>query len=255
MLFDTHCHLNDQQFQSDVEDVIQRARSAGVQNIIIPGVDVASSEQAIALAEQHDGLYAAVGVHPESLKDLPPGELDRVKELARHPKVVAIGEIGLDYYWDVAPRPFQQEIFRKQIQIARETGLPIIIHNRDATEDTVQIIEEDCKDVIGVMHCFTGSFETAQRCIKQGFYISFGGPVTFKNAANVRDVAVHIPDEALLIETDSPYLAPHPNRGKRNEPAHVALVADKLAEIRGQTIEDLSRMTRANALRLFSRIG
>lgn len=254
MLFDTHCHLNDEQFDEDIEAVIKGAIAAGITNIVIPGVDVRSSERAIALAERHAGLYAAVGVHPESLKELPPDALAQIRSLTAHPKVVAIGEIGLDYYWDVAPRPYQQEVFRKQIELAREVGLPIIIHNRDATEDTVRILEEDCDGVNGVMHCFTGSFETAQRCIKRGFYISFGGPVTFKNAENVRKTAMQIPDDSLLIETDAPYLAPHPNRGKRNVPAHVSLVAEKLAEIRGQSIEHLQTITRQNAMRLFGRV-
>jgi TatD DNase family protein len=254
MLFDTHCHLNDAQFEEDVEDVIRRAIAVGVMNIVIPGVDVASSKKAIALAETHEGIYAAVGVHPESLLDLPGDTLETIRALTKHPKVVAIGEIGLDYHWDVAPREYQQEVFRQQIQMARDVGLPILIHNRDATEDTVRIIEHDCGGVIGVMHCFTGSFETAKRCIAQGFYISFGGPVTFKNAENVRDVAKQIPNDALLVETDAPYLAPHPNRGTRNEPAHVSLVAQKLAEVRGQSIEVLAHMTRQNALRLFPNI-
>jgi TatD DNase family protein len=255
MLFDTHCHLNDSQFDEDVEAVIEAASAAGITNIVIPGVDVSSSEKAIAIAERHVGIYAAVGVHPESLKDLPPDALDRIRSLTAHPKVAAIGEIGLDYYWDVAPRAFQQEIFRLQIELARDVGLPIIIHNRDATEDTVRILEEDCSGVTGVMHCFTGSFETAQRCIQRGFYISFGGPVTFKNAENVRKTAAQIPDDSLLIETDAPYLAPHPNRGKRNVPAHVALVAEKLAEVRGQSLEHLQNVTRQNAMALFGRIG
>jgi TatD DNase family protein len=255
MLFDTHCHLFDERFTDDVEEVIERALAAGVRYMVVPGVDAATSRQAIALAERYPEVYAAVGIHPESLKDLPESEFDEIEELAKHPKVVAIGEIGLDYYWDVAPREVQQDVFRRQIDLARRTGLPIVIHNRDATEDTVRIIEQDSAGVVGVMHCFTGSWETAQRCLKKGFYISYGGPVTFKNAENVRKAATQIPDDFLLVETDSPYLTPHPYRGQRNEPARVALVAEKLAEIRGQTYEQVAEMTLQNGLRLFHKIG
>ncbi len=255
MLFDTHCHLNDEQFKDDVADVLQRARAEGVTNIVVPGVDATSSERAILLAEKYDGVYAAVGIHPESLKDLPETELDKIRALTRHEKVVAIGEIGLDYYWDVAPRTFQQEIFAAQIDLAAETGLPILIHNRDATEDTVRMVKAAPRGVQGVMHCFTGSIETALECINKGFFISFGGPVTFKNAVNVQKTATQIPDEWLVVETDSPYLSPHPFRGKRNEPARVRLVAEKLAELRGQEFSELESLTMANALRLFPKIG
>lgn len=255
MLFDSHCHLFDEQFEQDVEDVVQRAREAGVHYMVVPAVDVKTSEAAIRLAEKYEGIYAAVGIHPESLNDLRDSDFAAVESLAKHPKVVAIGEIGLDYYWNVAPREVQMNVFRRHIEIARRTDLPIIIHNRDATQDTVDIIEQDCSGVIGVMHCFTGSWETAQRCIRKGFYISFGGPATFKNAEGVRKAAKEIPDDSLLIETDSPYLSPHPFRGKRNEPARVALVAEKLAEVREQTYDSLAKQTTQNGLRLFSKIG
>ncbi len=255
MLFDTHCHLNDAQFEDDIEEVFERAREAGVTHIVVPGVDVPSSERAIRLAERFAGVYAAVGIHPESLADLSDSALDEIRALTSHPKVVAIGEIGLDYYWDVAPRPYQQEVFAAQINLANETGLPIIIHNRDATEDTVRMVEEAPAAVTGVMHCFTGSYETAMQCIRKGFYISFGGPVTFKNAVNVQKTATQIPDQSLFVETDSPYLSPHPLRGKRNEPARVRLVAEKLAELRGQSVEELAAITMKNALSMFQRIG
>jgi TatD DNase family protein len=254
MLFDTHCHLNAEQFEDDLEAVIQRAREAGVTDIVVPGVDAESSRRAIAIAEQHEGIYAAVGVHPEVLDRVSWTELDTIAELASHPKVVAIGEIGLDYYWNVAPREVQQEWLRRQIELAAELRLPVVIHNRDATADTVSLLEETCPGrVTGVMHCFTGSYEIAQRCIKIGFFISYGGPVTFKNAHNVRETAARIPLDRLVVETDSPYLTPHPYRGKRNEPARVRLVAEKLAELHGRTVEEIEEITYANALRLFPR--
>lgn len=255
MLFDTHCHLNDEQFKDDVEAVLERAHAEGVTRIVVPGVDVASSERAIRLAERFEGVYAAVGIHPESLDNLPGGVLDEIESLTTHEKVVAIGEIGLDYYWDVAPREFQQEVFAAQIELAKKRALPIIIHNRDATEDTVRLVEAAPDEVKGVMHCFTGSVETAKRCIEKGFFISFGGPVTFKNAVNVQKTAAQIPHEWLLVETDSPYLSPHPLRGKRNEPARVKLVAEKLAELREQEFSTLVAETTENALKLFHKIG
>lgn len=254
MLFDTHCHLNDEQFQEDLDEVFHRATAAGVTRIVVPGVDVPSSERAIRLAEKFEPVYAAVGIHPESLKDLSDSVFDQIRDLARHEKVVAIGEIGLDYHWDVAPRETQREVFARQIDLAADTSLPIIIHNREATEDTVQMVMAAPDHVVGIMHCFTGSVETAQQCIEKGFFISFGGPVTFKNAVNVQHTAVEIPDEWLLVETDSPYLSPHPLRGKRNEPARVKLVAEKLAELRGQSLDEIASITMANALRLFHKM-
>lgn len=255
MLFDTHCHLNDEQFAPDLAEVIERARDRGVTRVVVPGVDIESSVAAVTIAQTHDGVFAAVGVHPESLGRLPDvnAALDRIAELAQHRKVVAIGEIGLDYYWDTAPRDVQRDVLRRQLRMARALGLPAIIHNRDATEDTVHILEtEQGPDLTGVMHCFTGSYETAERCMAAGFYISFGGPLTFRNARHIPEVAARIPADRLLIETDAPYLTPHPHRGKRNEPGHVLLVAEKLAEIRQQTVEDLIRLTADNGLRLFS---
>ena len=217
-------------------------------------MDVATSKSAIELAERHDFIYAAVGIHPEAANGITDADLAIIAQLARHQKVVAIGEIGLDYYWDTAPRDVQQQVLRRQIQLAKEVGLPVIIHNRDATQDTVQVLTEECQQQVhGVMHCFTGSYETAMQCIELGFFISFGGPVTFKNARNVKEVAAQIPNDWLLVETDAPYLTPHPFRGKRNEPAHVRLVADMLAELRGQSYEEIARQTMENGLRLFEK--
>jgi len=245
----------DAQFVDDLEAVIARARAAGVTRILIPGIDVATSEAAVQIAEAYDGVYAAVGIHPESAKDVQNEDFDRIESLATHPKVVAIGEIGLDYYWETAPRETQKRVLQTQIEIARKVKRPIIIHNREATADTVALLEASCQGTVrGVMHCFTGSYETALQCIRMGFFISYGGPVTFKNARNVHEVAARTPAEALLVETDSPYLTPHPFRGKRNEPAYVRYVAEQLAVLRNESVDELVARTTQNALHLFSAI-
>lgn len=253
MLFDSHCHLFDEQFHEDLDAVMARATEADVQRFVVPAVDADSAERALQLAARFDGVYAAAGLHPESLEAVKEEDFQRIEELTQQDKIVAVGEIGLDYHWDVAPRDVQMQVFRRQLQIAKRVNLPVIIHNRDATEDTVRILEEEASDgrLRGVMHCFTGSIETARRCMNFGFYISFGGPVTFKNAKNVQATAEQIPLDRLLVETDSPYLSPHPLRGKRNEPARVRLVAEKLAELQGVTLEELSDISTANASKLF----
>jgi TatD DNase family protein len=180
-----------------------------------------------------------------------PGDLEWLEELSRHPKVVAIGEIGLDYYWDTSPKDVQQRVFREQIRLARKVGLPISIHNRDAHQDVVDILrEEKAAEVGGIMHCFSGSWEIARMCLDMNFYISFGGPITFKNARQPKEVLERVPLDRLLIETDSPYLTPHPYRGKRNETAYVRLVAEAAAELKGITLEELAEVTTSNAIRL-----
>jgi TatD DNase family protein len=204
------------------------------------------------LTDQYDMIYAAVGWHPVDAIDMTEEDLKWIKQLAAHPKVVAIGEMGLDYYWDKSPKDIQKEVFRKQIQLAKEVKLPIIIHNRDATEDVVRILqEENASEVGGIMHCFTGSLEVAKQCMDMNFYISFGGPVTFKNAKKPKEVVKEIPMDRLLIETDCPYLTPHPFRGKRNEPSYVKYVAEQIAELRGVTLEEVATKTSDNARKLF----
>ncbi|GMA63981.1 TatD family hydrolase [Alicyclobacillus fastidiosus] len=251
-LFDTHCHLMDEQFSDDVDLVIQGARAAGVKYIVVPAIDVVTARRAIAIAERYEGVYAAVGIHPESAKDVPACDFDEVERLAAHQKVVAIGEIGLDYYWDAAPRPEQQAVLRRQIELAKRVDLPIIIHNRESTKDVVDVLRDaGAAEVGGVMHCFNETLDVAEKCMALGFYISFGGPVTFKKAEDVREVAAQIPDDRILIETDSPYLSPHPFRGKRNEPARVRLVAEQIAQVRGVDVDVLAAQTTANALALF----
>ncbi|MDM5209909.1 TatD family hydrolase [Peribacillus sp. NJ4] len=252
MLFDTHVHVNAEQFNEDLEDVIERAKEAGVNNMVVVGFDRPTIIRAMELIEAYDFMYAAVGWHPVDAIDMTGEDLLWIEELSNHPKVVAIGEMGLDYHWDKSPKEVQMEVFRKQIRLAKKVGLPIIIHNREATADIVKILkEEEASEVGGIMHCFSGSAETALECINMNFYISLGGPVTFKNAKKPKEVAAAVPLDRLLIETDCPYLAPHPYRGKRNEPSYVKFVAEQIAEIKQLTIEEVSKATTENAKKLF----
>lgn len=252
MLFDTHVHLNDAQFEEDLEEVIRRAQSAGVKNMTVVGFDRKTIERALELVEEYDFLYASVGWHPVDAIDMKEEDLVWIEELAAHPKVVALGEMGLDYHWDKSPKDIQQEVFRKQIRLAKKLKMPIIIHNRDAAQDIVNILkEEEASEVGGIMHCFSGSVEIAKECMEMNFYISLGGPVTFKNAKKPKEVAQEVPMDRLLIETDCPYLAPHPNRGKRNEPAFVRLVAEQIAELKGISLEELAEATTRNAKKVF----
>jgi TatD DNase family protein len=252
MLFDSHAHLNAIQYEEDIVEVIQRAKDEKVTHIVVVGFDKETISKAMELTDQYDMIYAAVGWHPVDAIDMTEEDLKWIKQLAAHPKVVAIGEMGLDYYWDKSPKEIQKEVFRKQIQLAKEVKLPIIIHNRDATEDVVRILqEENANEVGGIMHCFTGSLEVAKQCMDMNFYISFGGPVTFKNAKKPKEVVKEIPMDRLLIETDCPYLTPHPYRGKRNEPSYVKYVAEQIAELRGVTLEEIATKTSDNAKKLF----
>lgn len=253
LLFDTHTHLNDAAFQADRQEVIQRAEQAGVSLMLNVGFNRETIPPTLELAETYDSIYAAVGWHPQHAKDMTEEDLNWLEELSNHPKVVAIGEMGLDYYWDTSPRDVQQKVFREQIALAKRVKKPIIIHNRDAHQDVVTILrEEHAEEVGGVMHCFSGSVEIAEQCLELGFYISFGGPITFKNAKKPKEVAKTIPLDRLLIETDSPYLTPHPFRGKRNESSYVTYVAESLAEIHGLTYEEICQITMENGRRLFS---
>ncbi|KWW12467.1 MULTISPECIES: TatD family hydrolase [Peribacillus] len=252
MLFDTHVHVNAEQFNEDLEEVIERAKEAGVNHMVVVGFDRPTIKRAMELVEAYDFMYAAVGWHPVDAIDMTEDDLQWIEELSSHPKVVAIGEMGLDYHWDKSPKDVQKEVFRKQIRLAKKVGLPIIIHNREATADIVNILkEEEASSVGGIMHCFSGSAETALECIEMNFYISLGGPVTFKNAKKPKEVAAAVPLDRLLVETDCPYLAPHPFRGKRNEPSYVKLVAEQIAEIKQLTIEEVSKATTENAKKLF----
>ncbi|WP_016993810.1 TatD family hydrolase [Lysinibacillus boronitolerans] len=252
MFIDTHVHLNADQYEEDLQEVIDRALEAKVERMVVIGFDRKTIERTMQLIEQYDFVYGVIGWHPVDAIDCTQQDLEWIEELASHPKIVGIGETGLDYYWDKSPKDVQQELFRKQIQLAQKINLPIIIHNRDATGDVVQILrEENAASVGGVMHCFSGSVETARECIGMNFMISLGGPVTFKNARLTKEVATEIALEHLMIETDAPYLAPHPHRGKRNEPAFVPLVAEEIARLKGLTIEEIAQATTANAKKFF----
>lgn len=251
-LIDTHCHLNSPQFAEEVEELIHKAAEQGVRKIVIPSYDYESNLRAIEIAEQHEGVYAQVGYHPCDLNDLTDDHYQRLYEWSKHPKVVAIGEIGLDYHWDTTTPELQDRMFRKQIAIAKELGRPIVIHDREAHGDILKILkEENAAQVGGIMHCYSGSWEMAQECMKLNFYISFGGPVTFKNGKRPQEVASKVPLERLLVETDAPYLTPEPHRGKRNEPAYVRHVAEKIAALRELSYEEIARQTTQNAEAIF----
>ena len=220
--------------------------------MIVVGFDRPTITKAMELVESYDFLYASVGWHPVDAIDMTDEDLTGLKNLAAHPKVVALGEMGLDYHWDKSPKEIQHEVFRRQVRFAKKVELPIIIHNREATSDIVQILrEEGAEEVGGIMHCFSGSVEVARECMNMNFYISLGGPVTFKNAKRPKEVAKEVPLDKLLIETDCPYLTPHPYRGKRNEPAYVKLVAEQIAELKGISFEEVAKVTTENAKKLF----
>lgn len=252
MLFDTHTHVNAEQFNEDREEVIARALDAGVKEMVVVGFDRGTIDGAMALAEGHDFIYAAVGWHPVDAVDATEEDFQRIEQLASHPKVVALGEMGLDYHWDKSPKDIQKKVFKRQIDLAKRVHLPIIIHNREATDDIIALLqEENAHEIGGIMHCFSAGLEEARQCLEMNFYISFGGPVTFKNAKLPKEVAKEVPLDRLLVETDCPFLSPHPYRGKRNEPARVRLIAKKVAELREMNLEALAEITSNNARRLF----
>lgn len=252
MYIDTHVHLNADQYEEDLQEVINRALEANVTKMVVVGFDRKTIEKAMQLAADYTFIYAVIGWHPVDAIDCTREDLQWIEELSANEKVVGIGETGLDYYWDKSPKDVQQALFRKQIRLAQKVKLPIIIHNREATEDVVRILhEEEAHLTGGIMHCFGGSVETAKQCIDMNFMISLGGPVTFKNAKKPKEVATEIPLEHLLIETDAPYLAPHPHRGKRNEPALVTLVAEEIARLKGISVEEVAAATTQNAEKFF----
>lgn len=252
MFIDSHAHLDDRKFDGDRDEMLQRARENQISNIINVGYDLASSRRSLDLAANYDFIYAAVGIHPHDAAEAGANYLDELRAMAALPKVVAIGEMGLDYYRNLSPKEIQQRVFREQIRLAAELEKPVIIHDREAHGDVMAILrEEKVGPAKGVLHCFSGSLEMARECIKMGFYLSIAGPVTFSNAKKLREVAAGVPLDRLLIETDAPYLTPEPHRGKRNESAYVACVGRCVAEIRGIPVEELAAATTGNARRLF----
>jgi TatD DNase family protein len=252
MLIDTHAHLEMREFKDDLDDVIKRAHEAGVEYIVTIGTTVESSRDAVLLADKYECVYAAIGIHPHEVKDILHPAYDIIRHFAKHSKVVAYGEIGLDYHYEHSPRSDQKRKFRDMLREARELDLPIIVHDRDAHEDTLQILSEEWSPELGgVMHCFSGDVAMAKKVIEMGFAISIAGPVTFPKAAALREVVQQVPIEHLLVETDAPYLAPQPVRGRRNEPAFVRHTAEAIAQIKGLTFDDIARITSFNAMQLF----
>lgn len=252
MFIDSHAHLDDSRFDGDRDILIKSLKDNDIELVINIGADLQSSIDSLKLADKYDNIYATIGVHPHSAKEVTEETLEEFRKLAKHPKVVAIGEIGLDFYYDNSPRDIQRKWFREQLKLAKELNLPVVIHSREATKETYDIIKEEQDGTLrGVLHCFSASKEVAMEYIKLGFYISLAGPVTFKNARVAKEVAKAVPLDKLLIETDCPYLAPEPNRGRRNEPKYVRHVAEKIAELRGIPVEEVAEQTRKNTKELF----
>lgn len=250
-LIDTHAHLDHQWYDGERDAVVLRALDAGVTSIVTIGADMRSSEEAVRLAEAYPSVYATVGIHPHDAASATATSYERLRELSAHPRVVAIGEIGLDYHYDHSPRAVQRDVFIRQLALARETGLPFVVHNREADEDVMAILREYGRDLPGLLHAFTGDAKMAGECVSLGYFISVGGMVTFKNAGAIREAIAAVPLERLLLETDAPYLTPVPLRGKRNEPAYVTYVAEFLAAERGVDVAEIARVTTDNARRFF----
>lgn len=252
MLFDSHAHLDSYKFEEDRDEVIDRIKSSDIDLIMNPGADFQSSVDAVALSETYDFIYAAVGIHPHEADSMDDSMLMLLKSMAKKDKVKAIGEIGLDYFYDNSPRDIQKHCFKKQLEMAKELNMPVIIHDRDANQDVFDILCEVDSFKTGVLlHCYSGSAELATRYVKLGAYISIAGPVTYKNARKTVETVKVVPLDRLLIETDSPYLTPVPFRGKRNEPIHVRHVCEKIAEIKGLTFEEVAIATKENAIKYF----
>lgn len=250
-LIDTHSHIDMPDFEADLDSIIQNATNAGIKKIIIPSVDVNSFEKVISISNKYDCVYCALGIHPSEAQKAKDEDFENIIELSKSSKVVAIGECGLDYYWDKTFIEDQKKVFIKQINIANALKKPLIVHDREAHKDTYEILVSEVKDIPVVMHCFSGSLEFANECIKKGFYVALGGVVTFKNAKKAHEIAANIPLEYLLLETDAPYLTPEPYRGKRNEPAYVKIVAQRIAELRGCSLEEVATQTTQNARKVF----
>ena len=253
-IFDTHAHYDDSRFDGDRDAVLAALPEAGVELVLDPGCDLPSSRAAAALAERYGHVYAAAGIHPENCAGFQDADLAALRQLLAQPKVAAIGEIGLDYYWaENPPRDFQQMVFRKQLALAEELDLPVIVHDREAHGDSLSIIRE-FPAVTGVFHCFSGSPEMAEELLKRGWYLGFDGPITYKNARRAPEVAAITPVERMVVETDAPYLSPVPVRGRRNDSRYLPHVIAKLAEWKGVTPEEMTRITCENGKRLF-RLG
>ena len=261
MLADTHCHLDFNRFDTDRDQVVINAQKSGVERILNPGINLESSKSAIGLSDKYAEVFAAVGVHPNDGFSWEKGAINQLRDLASHPKVVAIGEIGLDYYRDFTPRDLQKKMFNEQLSLAAELGLPVIIHSRESLVDVIRMLTvwlnqlaESGSELLhrpGVLHSFSGDDNLANQVLHQNFFIGITGPVTFRNAKAHQDIVSRLPIQQLLIETDAPFLTPHPKRGKRNEPANVNLVAEKIAELHQESYNNIAEITSANAFQLF----
>ncbi len=252
LLVDSHAHLDGQQFANDLNKIVERATANGISHILTIGCDLESSENSIKVAEKYENIFAAVGVHPHDATEINAEALQQLKSMLAQPKVVALGEIGLDYYRDRSPRDIQRNAFRQQIQLAKQVNKPIIVHDRDAHNEVIEILqEENAAEVGGVLHCFSGDLKMAKQCLELGFYLSFTGTITYPKNETVREIIKEIPIDRMLVETDCPYLSPQKFRGKRNEPAYVRYTAEKMAEIKELTIEDVARVTSRNCHDLF----
>ncbi|MBN2694882.1 TatD family hydrolase [bacterium] len=252
MLFDTHAHFNDKRFNSDRDEAIKNAYNSGVSYIVNVSYNELSIDHSISLSKKYDFIYAAVGIHPHYSKEINSNILDKIKKSTTNKKVVAIGEIGLDYYRDLSPRDIQKSRFIEQIEIAKEVKLPIIVHIREANQDALNILKEsNAKDVGGIIHSFSGDIKMAKEVIDNNFYISVGGPITYKNSKSLEDVVKYTPLDKLLIETDCPYLTPEPHRGERNDSSLIKYVAQKIAKIKGKTFEEIAAITTENGKKLF----
>lgn len=251
--FDTHAHLDQTEFDEDRQQVLERAAAAGVTSILAVGITAISSEATVQLAAANQDVYAAAGIQPNYAGQAEPGDWDRIQTLIQQPNVVALGETGLDRYWDYTPFEVQQDYFDRHLRLSQQTGLPVVIHSRDCDNDILAMLREAAArgPIRGIMHSFCSTAEMAAECLELGLHVSFAGMATFRKSGDLREVARQIPDDRILIETDSPYLSPHPLRGKRNEPAHVVHTAACLAEARGQTLEAFAALTTQNARRLF----
>lgn len=251
MYFDTHAHYDSGAFNADREEILAALPEAGVALVVNPGCEVRSSEAALALAERFPHVWAAVGVHPEDMADMSDGDLDKIEQLSKHRKCVAIGEIGLDYYWDATHKEEQKALFIEQLALALRRDLPVIVHDREAHGDCLDIVRQ-YPGLRGVFHCYSGSVEMAQELLKRGWYLGFDGPITYKNARKALEVLEICPLDRILIETDSPYLSPIPMRGKRNDSRNLVYVTEKIAEIKGITPEEAAAITMENGKKLFN---
>lgn len=258
MIVDTHCHLDFDAFDPDRDAVIARSRAAGVTQIILPSIDLATSAHLTTLAQAHEGIYATVGIHPNGTSAFTTEVTEQLRAYAAAPRVVAVGEIGLDYYWDKSPKTQQRAAFEAQLALAASLELPVIIHNRDASDDTIAILEawsatlpDSLRGRAGVLHSFSAPRDIADRAVALGFYLGFTGPLTFKKADDLRSIAAAVPLDRLLVETDAPFLTPTPHRGERNEPAYTRLIIERLAALRGMSLEAMADQTTANAHHLF----